>query len=43
MNYICKQVKALSLFKFRHHWFSAREFTNSWTGRTFSQWTHDLN
>ena len=37
MNYICKQVKILRLFKFHHHWFSAKEFTDWWIHMTYQK------
>ena len=43
MNYICKQVKVLRLFKFRHHWCSAKELIDGWIGPNFNRWTQDLN
>ena len=43
MNYICKQVKILRLFKFHGHWLFAKEFIDWWIRQTFTRWADEFN
>ena len=42
MNYICKQVKTLRLFKFHGHLLFAKEFIDWWIRETFTRWADDF-